>query len=248
MEKTEKELRKEAKELRRQQRRNSPRRFLFLGLALILTAVLFLLLDQHLITSENMWKPMTVGMGAILIIVAIRDHFEPELHTNRHLKLIAGIVLLINGLVFIFGFSGWWSLSLAVAGVAVLLSSWYLQREAGKRRPVQETLRESEEKYGHIIDNANSIIMEVDPRGSITFVNKFAGNFFGYERREMLGGEPGRDRRAETSTAGEKQKCMLKDIAAHPENYMHHEIESLLRNGEKAWILWTFKPILDERG
>ena len=91
------------------------------------------------------------------------------------------------GLGFHFKFQCAWPLALIVAGVSVLFFSWFLQREIEKRKTTQETLHESEVKYRHIIDNANSVIMEIDTNGNITFINKFALDFFGFREEEILG-------------------------------------------------------------
>ncbi len=93
----------------------------------------------------------------------------------------------VYGVATLLGLSNWWPLALVVVGLALLFTFFFLQREVRQRRIAQETLQESEVKYGHIIDNANSIIMEVDPEGNITFANKFARDFFGYEAKEIIG-------------------------------------------------------------
>jgi len=50
-----------------------------------------------------------------------------------------------------------------------------------------EALRESEEKYRQIVQNANSIILRMDTQGNITFFNQFAQRFFGFYESEILG-------------------------------------------------------------
>ena len=49
----------------------------------------------------------------------------------------------------------------------------------------------------------------------------------------------------ELRPAADRDK-MIKDIVASPENYLHNEKENLRKNGEKVWMIWTYKPILDE--
>ena len=41
-------------------------------------------------------------------------------------------------------------------------------------------MQESEKKYRELVEGANSIIMRRDTAGNITFINKFAQDFFGY--------------------------------------------------------------------
>jgi len=46
---------------------------------------------------------------------------------------------------------------------------------------------ENEERYRQIVENANSIILLMDTRGNITFVNKFGLRFFHYNEQDLLG-------------------------------------------------------------
>ena len=62
-----------------------------------------------------------------------------------------------------------------------------LQREIEQHQQTQEILRQSEIKHRHLIENANSIILEMDSTGSVTFMNKFGLKFFGYAEEELLG-------------------------------------------------------------
>jgi PAS domain S-box-containing protein len=143
----------------------------------------------------------------------------------------------------VLNFSAAWPVALIAAGVAVIFFSWFAQREIERRKVTQETLYESEVKYRHIIDNANSVIMEIDTAGKITFINKFALEFFGFKEDEILGHDM-----AGTilPRAGEDQKKLIEDVAASPEKYLHYEKENLRKNGDKVWITWTYKPIFDE--
>ena len=128
----------------------------------------------------------------------------------------------------------------------MLFFSWFLQREIERRKVTQENLHESEVKYRHIIDNANSVIMEIDTSGNITFINKFALDFFGFREEEILGHNMSGTILPPASPAGEDQEKLIEDIAASPGKYLHYEKENLRKNGDKVWITWTYKPIFDE--
>jgi PAS domain S-box-containing protein len=244
---TRRDLRSVRRELRRQRRAQRPStRYLFWGLMLILWAVLLFLLQRDLITTNDLWKGFVAGLGAIFIIQSVTYFFTSSYRSHAVGRLIPGIILLFIGLGFLFGLDDWWPVTLAVAGVAVIFISWFLQREIEKRRVTQETLRESEVKYRHIIDNANSVIMEMDAAGKITFINKYALGFFGFQEAEILGHNvlgtifpPGGMSAADLDT-------MIKNIVTSPEGYLHSEKETRRKNGDNAWIVWTYKPILDE--
>jgi PAS domain S-box-containing protein len=244
---TYRELRRVRKELRRQRKsQRPPSRYFFWGLMLILWGILIYLLKQDLITAGNLWKAFIVGLGGIFIIQAFVDYLTPAYRARAVGRILPGVILIFVGLGFLFGLSSWWPVTLVVAGVSVIFISWFLQREIEKRRVTQETLRESEVKYRHIIDNANSVIMDMDTGGNITFINKFALNFFGFQEKEILGHNVVGTIFAPGDGAITDRDNMIKDMVASPESYLHNERENLRKNGEKVWMIWTYKPILDE--
>ena len=243
------ELRRVRKELKRRRKENHPPlRFLFWGLVLILWAVLIFLYEKQYLALGDLWKGVVAGLGIIFLIQAIVYLFNPDSRQHIIGRLVPGLILTFVGLGFFFKLNSWWPAMLAVTGLAVIFISLFLQREMQKRRVTQETLRESEVKYHNIIDNASSIIMEIDTEGKITFMNKYALDFFGFPENEILGRNVIGTITASATSLKQEQDIMLADISLHPENYLHIEKESQRKNGEKAWITWTYKPILDEEG
>jgi PAS domain S-box-containing protein len=117
-----------------------------------------------------------------------------------------------------------------------------------ERKIAEEALRASEEKYRQLVQSANSIILRRDVEGNITFFNEFAQKFFGYTEEEILGKNViGTITPAKDST-GKNMSAMVRDIGQRPEAYETNENENVLRNGERVWISWTNRPILDEHG
>jgi PAS domain S-box-containing protein len=244
---TYRELRRIHKELRRQRKgppSPSPMRYLFWGLFLILWGMLALAIRLDWLTIANLWKAFLVGLGGIFIIRALVSYLAPTDRPRLIGRLIPGIILVFVGLGFLFGVNAWWPVVLVVAGVSVIFISWFLQREIEKRRVTQETLRESEVKYRHIIDNANSVIMEMDTTGNITFINKFALNFFGFREEEILGHNVVGT--ILTPDASADLENMVRNITAQPEEYLHNEMENRRKDAGKVWMVWTYKPIMDE--
>jgi PAS domain S-box-containing protein len=123
-----------------------------------------------------------------------------------------------------------------------------LQVEIAQRVLAEDSLRKSELKYRHLVQSANTIILEMNTEGKITFVNRFAEEFFGYSESEILGKSvvgtivPPRD------TADNDLQAMIDDILIHPENYLRNENENMKRSGERAWIVWTNQPLFDDNG
>src|SRR5215510_7219445 len=62
-----------------------------------------------------------------------------------------------------------------------------LESEIAERQRVEETLRESEEKYRHIINAAADAIVSLDEHGLVCEFNYAAEQMFGFTKAEMLG-------------------------------------------------------------
>ncbi|MBE0558160.1 MAG: PAS domain-containing protein, partial [Proteobacteria bacterium] len=56
-----------------------------------------------------------------------------------------------------------------------------------ERKKAEKNLTATEAKYQELVQNANSIILRMDPDGKVLFFNEFAQKFFGYTEEEMLG-------------------------------------------------------------
>ncbi|MDH3723670.1 MAG: response regulator, partial [Desulfobacteraceae bacterium] len=108
-----------------------------------------------------------------------------------------------------------------------------------------QQIQESEKKYRELVENANSIIMRRDIEGKITFFNEFAQKFFGYTENEILG----KSLEGTIFPVAESTKTYLDNLLplfSHTtEKPIINEKESVLRNGNKVWIAWTYRPIFD---
>ena len=120
-----------------------------------------------------------------------------------------------------------------------------LQQEIFQRREAQEALARSEAKYRELVESANSIVLEMDSSGNVTFFNKFAQEFFGYSESEILGRNvvgtivPARD------SSGNDLKTLIQDILLDPEKYRSSENENVRKNGDRVWVAWTNKAVYD---
>lgn len=113
---------------------------------------------------------------------------------------------------------------------------------------MKELLRISELRYQNLIDSASSIVLRVDTKGSIRFINKFGEAFFDYPSDELIGKNIVGTIVPKISRAGRDLSVMIQDVMARPEGYEVNVNENMKRNGERVWIAWTNKAIRDEKG
>jgi len=113
-------------------------------------------------------------------------------------------------------------------------------------KQTRKALKESEAKYKQLVESANSIIMRMDIKGTITFINPFAQQLFGYRAEEVLGKNIVGTIVPDTENDRLAVAAMLSTIGEHPERYESTEYENIQANGEKAWISWANKALFDD--
>ena len=123
-----------------------------------------------------------------------------------------------------------------------------LQKEIEVRITAEQQLVDREARYRDLVESANSVILRWLPDGRITFFNKFARDFFGYSEQEIIGRNIVGAVVPETDSAGRDLASMVGDIVAHPEAYVRNENENVRKSGERVWVAWTNKTILNTDG
>ncbi|MDN3638309.1 response regulator [Simiduia curdlanivorans] len=109
-------------------------------------------------------------------------------------------------------------------------------------------LKASEERYRELVENANAIILRWNRDGIITFFNEYAQTFFGYSAEEIIGKHVMDTIVPEGETTGRDLRPLMDDICQNPEKYALNVNENVKRNGERVWINWTNKILLNELG
>jgi len=99
-----------------------------------------------------------------------------------------------------------------------------------------------------ILDNVNSIVFIWDNQTRLTYMNPFGLKYFGFTRDELIGKSIVGTFVPKTSTSGKDLEHMIKDIVAHPENYVSNQNQNVKKNGERVEILWSNTAIKDKNG
>jgi len=113
---------------------------------------------------------------------------------------------------------------------------------------IQDLLRKSELRYQDLIENTHSIILRVDPRGIVRFINRFGETFFGYSPDEIVGKPLLGTILPERSRTGRDLAAMVREVMKKPEDFEVNVNENMKKSGERVWIAWTNKAIRDEKG
>jgi PAS domain S-box-containing protein len=112
----------------------------------------------------------------------------------------------------------------------------------------EQRLAESEQQYRELVELANSIILRWTSGGIITFLNEFGLRFFGFPAEEILGRHLMDTIVPSAESDGRNLRQLMEQIGANPKAFEQNVNENMRRNGDRAWIAWTNKVVVDEHG
>ena len=186
-------------------------------------------LDRHLAGAASVLMDGDGNIsGAIESIRDISDRKTAELELKRYKEDLEEIV--------------------KERSAELLRANEQLVMQIQERDRAEKALGESEKKYRDLVESANSVILRWRPDGSVTFFNAYAQKFFGFAEQEILGKSVVGTIVPAMETSGRDLSQLMEDIMRKPESHIFNENENIRKNGEKAWIAWTNKPIVDEAG
>jgi PAS domain S-box-containing protein len=123
-----------------------------------------------------------------------------------------------------------------------------LLAEMAERKEAGMALQESERKYRELVEHANSIILRWTPDGCLTFVNEYGLKFFDYSAEELIGQHVVGTIVPEIESTSRDLRPLMEEILKNPKAFEKNTNENMRRNGERVWIAWTNKAVLDEHG
>ena len=120
--------------------------------------------------------------------------------------------------------------------------------DVSERRRAGADLLESERKYRELVEHANSIILRWTRDGCLTFVNEYGLKFFDYTAEELIGRHVVGTIVPEIESTSRDLRPLMEEILKNPAAFEKNTNENMRRNGERVWIAWTNKTVLDEHG
>jgi PAS domain S-box-containing protein len=120
--------------------------------------------------------------------------------------------------------------------------------DISERRSAEDRLAESERKYRELVEHANSIILRWNSDGIVTLLNEFGQRFFGYSAAEIIGSHVIGTIVPLTESGGRDLRGLMEEICADPRAFEQNVNENMRRNGERVWIAWTNRVVLDGQG
>lgn len=111
-----------------------------------------------------------------------------------------------------------------------------------------QKLEESEKKYRDLVENANSIILRRDINGQIIFFNEFTQKFFGFSETDIFSNNLEEAIFQNHTTNPVEFEMLIESLKQNANKQIISENQVQLPDKERAWITWTYNPILDTSG
>lgn len=124
----------------------------------------------------------------------------------------------------------------------------FVATDISERKKLADALKESEAKYREMMQNTQSIIIRIDTRGDIAFLNTYALAFFDYAAEEVMGKNVVGTIIPLKTRSGHDLSMMANDLGFNAEGYAVNVMENVRRNGDRVWIAWINKAIRDGEG
>ena len=121
-------------------------------------------------------------------------------------------------------------------------------RDVTENRRVAEALVDREREYRELMMLANSIILRWSREGVVTFLNEFGQRFFGFSEEEIVGQHVLDTIVPQSESTGRDLSALMDEVCADPKAFARNTNENVKKSGERVWIDWTNRVVLDESG
>lgn len=123
-----------------------------------------------------------------------------------------------------------------------------MMEDITESKRVAEELRRSEFQYRELVQSANSFILRWNRDGKITFLNAYGLKALGFTEAELIGRSMMGTLVPETESSGRDLRALIEGINQNPDAYRDVENENICKNGDRLWIKWANKGVVNEQG
>jgi hypothetical protein len=109
--------------------RRDPFLAIFVGLIIVLAAVLWFLRAEEILVVGAWWQWFLVGLGGIFILDRLIRYASPTHRRPMFSRILVGLILMAVGFGFIYGVETWWPLIVAIVGAAFIGYGIYRARK-----------------------------------------------------------------------------------------------------------------------
>lgn len=138
------------------------------------------------------------------------------------------------------------SLSVLKDSDGVASGSIGVVRDITERRRMEQALRQSEERFRQVVENAREWIWEVDAQGLYTYASPIIERILGYKPEEILGKKHFYDFLHPEDAALLKAQAF--EIFSRNDVFTEFQTRNLHKDGRIVFLLRSGVPILDENG
>jgi PAS domain S-box-containing protein len=121
-----------------------------------------------------------------------------------------------------------------------------LEQRVRERRRVEEALKESEERFEQVAENAEEWIWEVDSRGLYTYASPPVSKVLGYNPEEIVGKKHFYDLFHPEDREDLKKAAFY--MFSKQETFREFVNRNVHKNGSTVWLLTSGVPIVDKEG
>jgi PAS domain S-box-containing protein len=120
-------------------------------------------------------------------------------------------------------------------------------RDETKQVRMRSELEKAEAQYTRLVEEINSVIIEINSDGVIKFFNSFAEKIFGYRRDELIGKKLVGTILPETESDGEDNSQLIAGMIQDPGRFYLNENHGIRKDGEPVWFSWSARFIKDPK-
>jgi PAS domain S-box-containing protein len=141
-----------------------------------------------------------------------------------------------------------WHNALLTDAAGTIVGTLSSGTDVTERNRIEAALERSEHKYRELVQGVNSVILQTDVLGDITFINNHGQQLFGYTEAELVGRKLADTLLPKTDLTETDFVSFTRDILYAATGYVQTVTENVTKEGRHLWIEWMFTALLDNQG